>query len=295
MGPSEAAKRAWPTTPAPGARGARAAAGGSRSCCSRSRRLIAALPAALGGTASAHRQHADRSASLAGRRAVAFAPLAHTSPAVGHRPPPDRPNIVFVLTDDLSRTWSATCPRCRRCESRGMTLTNYFVSDSLCCPSRASIFTGNFPHDTGVFTNTGPQGGFNAFHDRGEQLHSVQRRPAAGRIPHRDDGQIPQRLSRGPGQVGGRRQLRVPGLEPVGRGRLGLSRIRLQAQRRRGRPPLRAPPAGLPDRRARAQGSRSFIDHSAGSRQAVLPRAGDLRAALPVHAGAPLSSTPSPA
>lgn len=133
--------------------------------------VIAALPAALGGTASAHRQHADRSASLAAgvrlhsRHSRTPVPLS----ATGHH---RRPNVVFVLTDDLSRDLVRYMPQVRALQSRGMTLTNYFVADSLCCPSRASIFTGNFPHDTGVFTNTGPQGGFNAFYDRGEQLHS---------------------------------------------------------------------------------------------------------------------------
>ncbi len=57
-------------------------------------------------------------------------------------------------------------------ERRGLTFTNYFVSDSLCCPSRASIFTGNFPHDTHVFGNFGSTGGFQAFHRRGEEQHT---------------------------------------------------------------------------------------------------------------------------
>src|SRR5262249_20131104 len=46
---------------------------------------------------------------------------------------------------------------------RGLTFRNYFVSDSLCCPSRASIFTGDFPHDTGVYRNVGRHGRFIAF------------------------------------------------------------------------------------------------------------------------------------
>jgi N-acetylglucosamine-6-sulfatase len=41
------------------------------------------------------------------------------------------------------------------------------VSDSLCCPSRSSIFTGLFPHDTHVVRNTGPDGGFAKFTSEG--------------------------------------------------------------------------------------------------------------------------------
>jgi arylsulfatase A-like enzyme len=81
----------------------------------------------------------------------------------------DRPNIVFVLTDDLSSDLVRFMPQVRALEARGMTFRDYFVSDSLCCPSRASIFTGNLPHDTGVFTNSGVHGGFNVFHARGEE------------------------------------------------------------------------------------------------------------------------------
>ena len=91
-----------------------------------------------------------------------------TAPAVSAR----QPNIVFVLTDDLSMNLLRFMPHVLAMERRGLTFTNYFVSDSLCCPSRASIFTGNFPHDTHVFGNFGSTGGFQAFHRRGEERHT---------------------------------------------------------------------------------------------------------------------------
>ena len=82
---------------------------------------------------------------------------------------PSHPNIVFVLTDDLSSNLVRYMPHVLALEKHGTTFTNYTVTDSLCCPSRASIFSGRFPHDTGVFTNGGPDGGFHVFHDRGEE------------------------------------------------------------------------------------------------------------------------------
>jgi arylsulfatase A-like enzyme len=83
-----------------------------------------------------------------------------------------RPNIVFVLTDDLSMNLLQYMPHVLDMQRTGLTFNNYFVSDSLCCPSRSSIFTGNFPHTTKVFDNEGPQGGFRQFYDRGEEQHT---------------------------------------------------------------------------------------------------------------------------
>jgi N-acetylglucosamine-6-sulfatase len=79
------------------------------------------------------------------------------------------PNIVFVLTDDLSIDLVPYMPHVVGLQSTGMTFSNYFVSDSLCCPSRSSIFTGEFPHNTGVFSNFGNDGGFRVFHRLGDE------------------------------------------------------------------------------------------------------------------------------
>jgi N-acetylglucosamine-6-sulfatase len=78
-----------------------------------------------------------------------------------------RPNIVFVLTDDLAVNLVQYMPHVLKMQKDGATFTNYFVTDSLCCPSRSSIFTGRYPHDTGIFTNKGQDGGFVAFRYRG--------------------------------------------------------------------------------------------------------------------------------
>jgi N-acetylglucosamine-6-sulfatase len=78
-----------------------------------------------------------------------------------------RPNIVFILTDDLALNLVQYMPHVIKMQKDGVTFANYFVTDSLCCPSRSSIFTGRYPHDTGVFKNTGIDGGYQVFHARG--------------------------------------------------------------------------------------------------------------------------------
>jgi N-acetylglucosamine-6-sulfatase len=80
-----------------------------------------------------------------------------------------RPNIVFVLTDDLAWNLVQYMPHVQELQRRGMTFSRYYVTDSLCCPSRSSIFSGRFPHNTRVFGNKPPDGGFQVFHDRGEE------------------------------------------------------------------------------------------------------------------------------
>ena len=80
-----------------------------------------------------------------------------------------RPNVVLVLTDDLAMNLVQYMPHVQAMQREGTTFANYSVTDSLCCPSRSSMFSGKFPHDTGVFTNSGKDGGFAVFHQRGEE------------------------------------------------------------------------------------------------------------------------------
>ncbi len=103
-------------------------------------------------------------------------PPAGSSPA-GHassgsaspRAAAQRPNFVFVLTDDLSWNLVSHMPHVQALEKAGMTMSKYYVVDSLCCPSRSAIFTGMYPHDDGVFTNAGNDGGYTAFNKHGDQ------------------------------------------------------------------------------------------------------------------------------
>lgn len=90
-------------------------------------------------------------------------------PTAAVKRPAGRPNIVFVLTDDLSWNLVRFMPHVEQMERDGVTFEDYFVTDSLCCPSRASIFTGELPHDTGVYSNTGSDGGFREFDRRDDE------------------------------------------------------------------------------------------------------------------------------
>lgn len=87
-------------------------------------------------------------------------------------PVPKRPNIVFVLTDDLSWNLVAHMPEVLRMERDGLTFRNFIVADSLCCTSRATFFTGRYPHNTGVRTNFPPGGGFQVFKEKGNEQAS---------------------------------------------------------------------------------------------------------------------------
>ncbi|MEU1250777.1 sulfatase-like hydrolase/transferase [Micromonospora arida] len=110
---------------------------------------------------------------LAATLVAGLALLAAWTPARGAEPAPaptaTTPNIIFVLVDDLAWNLVPYMPQVRQLQAEGATFTNYTVTDSLCCPSRSSILTGQFPHDTGVFTNGGADGGFAVFKGRGNE------------------------------------------------------------------------------------------------------------------------------
>jgi N-acetylglucosamine-6-sulfatase len=68
-----------------------------------------------------------------------------------------QPNIIFILADDMrkddlnARYMPQTTTELVK---RGMSFQNTFVSNPLCCPSRATIMRGQYAHNTGVWFNT---------------------------------------------------------------------------------------------------------------------------------------------
>lgn len=75
--------------------------------------------------------------------------------------PSSRPNILFILTDD--QRWNTLgcmgdtnilTPNIDRLAQQGVLFQNHFVTTSICCCSRASIFTGQYlsRHHIGDFT-----------------------------------------------------------------------------------------------------------------------------------------------
>src|SRR4051794_1928453 len=102
---------------------------------------------------------------------------------------PQRPNIIFVLADDLAGNLVDYMPTLQSMQRQGTTFSDYFVTDSLCCPSRSTTFTGEFPHNTGVFTNGGDDGGVAGVQAPRDQRAPPAPPPHAGRRPPRPDGQ----------------------------------------------------------------------------------------------------------
>src|SRR5262245_6639488 len=88
---------------------------------------------------------------------------------------PSRPNIVFILTDDQRWDELQYMPNVRSLlQDQGVTFSNGFVSNPLCCPARATILTGLTSGHTGVWTNRNKDyGGWETFHDTGDEDHTV--------------------------------------------------------------------------------------------------------------------------
>lgn len=78
-----------------------------------------------------------------------------------------RPNIVFLLADDQRKDDMLFIPRTKALVGgEGAIFENAFVNYAMCCPSRATLLTGNYPHNHGVLDNTPleePPGGAPAF------------------------------------------------------------------------------------------------------------------------------------
>lgn len=98
-----------------------------------------------------------RPAALAGA-ALVLALLATLLLASRHRRAAEsavraRPNVLLIVTDDARAETLETMPKTREwLQAGGLTYSNAFVASPTCCPSRASILTGRYPHNTGVLT-----------------------------------------------------------------------------------------------------------------------------------------------
>ena len=75
--------------------------------------------------------------------------------------PQAAPNIVVIMTDDQEDTGSmAYMPKTHALlAEKGVTFANSFVNLPLCAPSRASFFTGQSAHNTGIKANNPVDGG----------------------------------------------------------------------------------------------------------------------------------------
>lgn len=92
------------------------------------------------------------------QQTIAFAALLLVPYYAAAEQKPSKPNIVFILTDDLGymdigannlKTFYET-PNIDALASRGMRFTQGYAASSVCSPTRASIMTGRYPPRTGV-------------------------------------------------------------------------------------------------------------------------------------------------
>jgi N-acetylglucosamine-6-sulfatase len=89
-----------------------------------------------------------------------------------------KPNIVFILTDDMRKDDLLYMPQTKALlEEQGMSFENAFVSNALCCPSRATIMRGQYSHNTMVWTNGNSSiGGWQAYQLNGGEVDNVATR-----------------------------------------------------------------------------------------------------------------------
>ena len=95
---------------------------------------------------------------------------------------PQRPNILFILTDQQRRDSLAAygndwieAPNINGLARRSTVFDNAYVTQPVCTPSRASIMTGMYPQSTGLIGQRHPF----------ERRHANHRRDDLGGLPLR--------------------------------------------------------------------------------------------------------------
>jgi N-acetylglucosamine-6-sulfatase len=90
------------------------------------------------------------------------------------------PNFVFVLLDDasgLEMNHSMAMPETHRLvRDNGVSLTRFYISNAICCPSRVTFLTGQYSHNHRVLNNLPPpvgRGGWGRFRSPGPEDQTV--------------------------------------------------------------------------------------------------------------------------
>ncbi len=120
---------------------------------------------------SAHNWRGRLAWVAAGLTAVAL-PVLETSEAWAKKP---RPNVIVIVTDDQRADGTMqVMPETRKAFSRGGTdFTNAVTTTPTCCPSRASIMSGRYMHNHGVFHNANNQAELNQLDKKSLVAHHL--------------------------------------------------------------------------------------------------------------------------
>ncbi|OTA85472.1 hypothetical protein M434DRAFT_377137 [Hypoxylon sp. CO27-5] len=81
-----------------------------------------------------------------------------------------QPNVVFVLTDDQDAHLSSLdyMPLVKKhLLDRGTYFSHHYATTAVCCPSRVTLWTGKFAHNTNVTDVSPPYGGYPKFVSQG--------------------------------------------------------------------------------------------------------------------------------
>ncbi len=75
-------------------------------------------------------------------------------------------NIVVLLTDDQEPASVRVMKTVRKeMKRKGVTMKRFYANFPLCCPSRATMLTGQYAHNHGVLSNSQPDGGYGVFNE----------------------------------------------------------------------------------------------------------------------------------
>lgn len=88
-------------------------------------------------------------------------------------PGSDRPNVILIVTYDQNADTLAFMPTVQRLMAEGTTFTRAYAPTPLCCPCRASLLRGQYPHNHGVRSNDGLSGGFPSFLASGAEASTL--------------------------------------------------------------------------------------------------------------------------